>query len=279
MSGSFLSHAPRYLQIAEALRVRIVSMDPGARLPSEPQLAKEFGVSRFTVTRAVEVLMEEGLITRRQGSGTFVAEAPLRRAPGYLLSFTEAVAASGHKSSHRLLAYGPTQWVRGMPYKRDEELVMLDRLRLVDDVAVARHRSVLSKALVQRIGLTEAHLSDPQFSLYNHLEGKGLSAHSATERLIACTAEPDDRTLLGLARGGVVIAVNRNSFAADGTVLDSVSAIYDARRYSYEAQLVRQHRSGNTLNIQENDHDPQTFIGDGHAGPRLGPWTGDGLSG
>src|SRR5690606_33645761 len=121
MSGSFLSRAPRYLQIAEALRARIVSMDPGARLPSEPQLAKEFSVSRFTVTRAVEVLMEEGLITRRQGSGTFVAEAPLRRAPGYLLSFTEAVAASGHKPSHRLLDYRPTAWERGMPYHKDDE--------------------------------------------------------------------------------------------------------------------------------------------------------------
>ncbi len=254
-------------------------MDPGARLPSEPQLAKEFSVSRFTVTRAVEVLMEEGLITRRQGSGTFVAEAPLRRAPGYLLSFTEAVAASGHKPSHRLLDYRPTAWERGMPYHKDDELVLLDRLRLVDDVAVARHRSVLSKALVERVDLTQERVSDPRFSLYSHLEDRGLSAHSATERLIACTAEPEDRTLLGLARGGVVIAVNRNSFAADGTVLDSVSAIYDARRYSYEAQLARQHRPGNTLTNQENDNDPQSLAGDGHAGPRLGPWTGDGHSG
>src|SRR5690606_36744535 len=105
-------------------------------------------------------------------SGTFVAEEPLRRATAYLFSFTEAVAASGHKSSHRLLSYGPTEWIRGMPYNRDEQLLLLDRLRLVDDVAVARHRSVLSRKLVERVGLTEAHLRDPQFSLYSHLEGE-----------------------------------------------------------------------------------------------------------
>ena len=48
------------------------------------------------MAKAVEQLVDEGLVTRRQGSGTFVAEAPLRRAPGYLLSFTEAVEAAGH---------------------------------------------------------------------------------------------------------------------------------------------------------------------------------------
>jgi GntR family transcriptional regulator len=278
MSDPFLSRAPRYLQIAEALKARVASMEPGARLQSEPQLSREFAVSRFTVTRAIELLMDEGMLTRRQGSGTFVAEAPLRRAPGYLLSFTEAVAASGHKPTHRLLGYQSTPWERGLPYDKSEDLLLLDRLRLVDDVAVARHRSVLSARLAERIGLSEDRVSDPSFSLYAHLEDHGLSAHSATERLIACNAEAEDRNLLGLARGAVVIAVTRHSFAADGTVLDCVSAIYDARRYSYEANLVRQHRSGNKLINQENDNDPQTHAGDGHGGPRLGPWTGSGNS-
>ena len=276
MSDRFLSRTPRYLQIAEALKARVASMEPGTRLQSEPQLAREFAVSRFTVTRAIELLMDEGLLTRRQGSGTFVAEAPLRRAPGYLLSFTEAVEASGHRPTHRLLGYLPTPWDRGLPYAKDEKLLLLDRLRLVDDVAVARHRSVLSQRLAERIGLSEDRVSDPSFSLYAHFEDHGLSAYSATERLIACNAGPEDRNLLGLARGAVVISVNRHSFAADGTVLDCVSAIYDARRYSYEANLVRQHRSGNRPTNQENDNDPQAYAGDGHGGPRLGPWTGSG---
>lgn len=254
-------------------------MDRGARLPSEPQLAREFGVSRFTVTRAVEQLMDEGLITRRQGSGTFVADAPLRRAPGYLLSFTEAVVASGHRPSHRLLAYRPAAWERGMPYDRDEELVLVDRLRLVDDVAVARHSSVLSRRLVERVGLTAERLSDPAFSLYRHFEDHGLRVDQATERLVACSPEADDRALLGLPRNGVVIAVTRHSFADDGAVLDCVSAIYDARRYSYEAHLVRQHRPGNHSKNEENDNDPQAHIGDDHAGPRLGPWFGGGRGG
>lgn len=270
MPEAISSHAPLYVRIADDLKARLQSLQPGARLPSEPQLAKEFSVSRFTITRAVEQLVDEGLITRRQGSGTFVAEAPLRRAPGYLLSFTEAVSAAGHKASHRLLAFGATSSEEGLPYPPDTALILLDRLRMVDGRAVARHRSVLSAELVGRIGLTREIAAVPHFSLYRFFDEKGLSVRSATERLVACAASDEERRLLGLTGDGVVVAVTRHSFAADGTPLDAVSAIYDARRYSYEARLVRQHDLGNIT--QENDHETIFGAGDHHPGPRLGPW-------
>lgn len=246
-------------------------MSAGDRLPSEPQLAKQFAVSRFTVTRAVEQLTDEGLITRRQGSGTFVAEAPLRRAPGYLLSFTEAVEAAGHRSTHRLLAFGPAGWESELPYAEGTRLIKLDRLRLVDGNAVARHHSILSGDLVDRTGLTEELVAEPGFSLYRFYEDRGLMVQSATERLVACAATKEDLALLGLARGSVVVSVRRQSFAADGTCLDCVNAVYDARRYSYEARLVR-HRSGNENNNQENGNEAQLDVGVGSGGPRLGPW-------
>lgn len=263
---------PMYLQIADGLKAQLGDLGPGARIPSEPQLAKDWGVSRFTVSKAVEQLVDEGLITRKQGSGSFVAEAPLRRAPGYLLSFTEAVRAAGHKATHRLLAFGPSEAEDGLPYPSGEPLILLDRLRLVDGRAVARHRSLLSADLVARIGLTRELAAEPGFSLYRFFDEHDLSVHSATERLIACSASDADRDLLGLTGDAVVVSVTRHSFAVDGTPLDAVSAIYDARRYSYEARLVRQHDLGNSKSKQENDND--TIFGDrgSHLGPRLGPW-------
>lgn len=262
-------HGPLYQRIADQLREDIGAMGHGERIPSEPRLAKDWGVSRFTVAKAVEQLVDEGLIVRRQGSGSFVAEAPLRRAPGYLLSFTEAVEAAGHTASHRLLAFAPVQWRDDLPYPEGTSLTLLDRLRLVDGIAVARHRSVLSTELMASIGLTEAAAGAPSFSLYRYFGDHGLSVRTATERLIACVADPVDRDLLGLKGDAVVVAVTRHSFADDGTPLDAVSAVYDARRYSYEARLVRQHPSGN--NDQEDSHD-ETSDGHGHIGPRLGPW-------
>ena len=262
---------PLYLQIADRLREDIAELGEGARIPSEPQLARDWGVSRFTVAKAVEQLADEGLITRRQGSGSFVAAAPLRRQPGYLLSFTEAVEAAGHKAAHQLLAFEDTVWQSGLPYPEGAGLIRLDRLRLVDGVAVALHRSVISAELAKSTGLTRDVAASQSFSLYRFFEERGLSVHSATERLIACTAEPDDRKLLSLGGDAVVVAVTRHSFAADGTPLDAVNAVYDARRYSYEATLVRQPRNtGSNTEKSDENH----FDGARHDGPRLGPWNG-----
>lgn len=261
---------PLYVQIADRLREEIGTLDSGARIPSEPQLARDWGVSRFTVAKAVEQLVDEGLITRRQGSGSFVAEAPLRRAPGYLLSFTEAVEAAGHVASHRLLAYAPAEWRADLPYEAGTPLLLLDRLRFVDGKAAARHRSVIPAELARRTGLTRAVAAEDSFSLYRFFGERGLSVEHATERLVACAADPVDRELLGLAGEAVVVAVTRHSFAADGTALDAVSAIYDARLYSYEARLVRQHHFGEQAKENSN---AQAHIGPrGHGGPRLGPW-------
>lgn len=275
MTSRFSNHdSPLYVRIAERLREEISVLESGSRIPSEPQLARDWRVSRFTVAKAVERLVDEGLITRRQGSGSFVAEAPLRRSPGYLLSFTEAVEAAGHAASHRLLSFGPTEWSEDLPYGSETRLILLDRLRFVDGTAAARHRSVISAELAEKTGLARDLAEDAAFSLYRFFEENGLSVHSATERLVACAADPVNERLLGLENGAVVVSVTRHTFASDGMPLDAVSAIYDARRYSYEAQLVRQHAFGNRT-TKENGH-AQADSGSGdHYGPRLGPWDGD----
>lgn len=265
---------PYYLQIAGLLRDMVLDLPSGERLPSEPALAKSFNVSRFTVAKAVEQLVNDGLIYRKQGSGTFVAEAPLRRQPGYLLSFTEAVQAAGHLATHKVLEFRATEWFAGLPYVEDEPLLLLDRLRLVDGIAVARHRSILSAELIERIGLTEAVVRRADFSLYSHFAESGLQVASANERLIARLANEEESKLLGLSRNAVVVAVNRQTFAADGTPLDAVDATYDARHYSYEARLTRGAEPGNEKTNKEQRHDIQKPDPDGHNGPRLGPWDG-----
>jgi GntR family transcriptional regulator len=269
------SGEPYYLQIAQRLRDMANSMPAGERLPSEPNLARDFKVSRFTVAKAVEQLVKDGLIVRKQGSGTFVAEAPLRRQPGYLLSFTEAVQAAGHATTHKLLAFRKTDWVPGLPYSEDEPLVFFDRLRYVEGVAVARHCSTLSAALLDRISLTETAAHTPDFSLYRHFEENGLKVATANERLIARLANDEERRLLDLAEDTVVVSVTRQTFAHDGTPLDAVEATYDARHYSYEARLTRQSDLGNQRTKQENHDASKSPDHDGHHGPRLGPFDGE----
>jgi len=231
--------APLYRQIADRLRHEISASNPGKRLTSEPTLAAKWGVSRYTIAKAVEELVVEGLVVRKQGSGTFVASAPLRKQPGLLTSFTEAVTAAGHSASHMLLSF--EMWPGGgiPPFEVDEPAVIMDRLRCVDGVPVARHNSVVPLAVVNRIGLTREISQRSDFSFYSFLAEKNSPVVNAKERLNARLATEDERELLSLPAGAVVIVIYRQSFDDTGQLLDMVEAIYDARRYYYETNLQR----------------------------------------
>jgi GntR family transcriptional regulator len=270
------SDRPLYLQLVDWLREVVASKSAGERIDSEPKLAERFGVSRFTVTRAIEILVDEGLVSRRQGLGSFVAAPTLRRAPSYLLSFTEAVSAQGRTATHRLLGFGPAPWRESLPYEPETPLVGLDRLRLVDRIPTAIHRSTISAEIADRVRLTRKTAASPCFSLYRLFNDAGLTIKRGVESLRARAATPEEANLLRLGDAPVVMAVHRQTYAADGAVLDVVDAVYDARRYTYQAEI-RRDLASTLANAQltkpmedgnaSNSNVKHTF------GPRLGPWS------
>jgi GntR family transcriptional regulator len=265
---------PLYLRLADWLRGDAAGRKPGDRIEGEVQLARRFGVSRFTVTRAIEILVEEGVFTRRQGLGTFVAPPRLKRSPSYLASFTEAVLAQGHTTSHRLIGFGrvdaPSDVVR--LYPEGTSVVRLDRLRFVDGTPTAIHLSVLDAAVARAIGLTETVAADPQFSLYGLFRKAGFAIDRGVERLEARRATPEEARMLELDKDRIVMTVRRDTFAENGTLLDVDHAIYDARRYAFESDLRRggeppaPYVSKPTETAHaSNSNDKRSF------GPRIGP--------
>ena len=83
-----------YKQLADALRNDILEhvLQPGEKLPSERRLCEQFSASRITVRQALQLLSDERLISRRQGSGTYVSATPTRRIPLLSTDFSGSVA-------------------------------------------------------------------------------------------------------------------------------------------------------------------------------------------
>nr|WP_295837167.1 histidine utilization repressor [uncultured Azospirillum sp.] len=104
MSDVISTAQPRYAQIKEAIRRRISSGDwpEGFQIPSEHKLLEEFSVSRMTVHRALRDLTDEGLLTRVQGLGTFVAERPPSTDVVELRSIADEIAERGNLHSCRV---------------------------------------------------------------------------------------------------------------------------------------------------------------------------------
>jgi GntR family transcriptional regulator len=232
---------PLYLQLLDWLREDLSRRQPGARIDSEPQLARRFGVSRFTVTRAIEILVRDGQLTRRQGLGTFVAPPRLRRASIYLRSFTEAMAAEGRTATHRLLDFALIKKADGLslPYAKGTPLLRLDRLRLVDGSPLAVHCSVLNANIAKAVGLTKTIAANPHFSLYRLFRDAGFVIERGIETLQARLATRREAQLLELEKSSVVMTAHRETYAENGLLLDVDDAVHDARRYAYETEIRR----------------------------------------
>ncbi len=148
------SHEPAYLHIANAIsdKIRAGVFRPGDQLPTEPQLRWEFGVSPMTVRRAINILLDRGLVTTTQGKGTFVRPLDLREAVFHLQEITDmwaddasvdvllleariVPAASDVATALRLPPGDPTVYMRrlirrkGVPLVYQMEFVRYDERR------------------------------------------------------------------------------------------------------------------------------------------------------
>lgn len=234
-----------YLQLADELREGIAEKRwrSGDLLPSETQLCREYGVSRGTVVKAVELLLNEGLVQRRQGVGTFVTRPTLRRQPGFLLGFSETVLQQGRIPSHKLLEMRHLSRAEALQYGCDEAAVMLHRIRLVDAIPWAVHRSLIPLSVADNVPALgnggDAERQAAHFSLYKALNDAGYTIDHAEERVQARLATAQEADLLTIELPAAIITVHRKSFDPDSRLLELIEAIYLGDSYTYETRLVR----------------------------------------
>jgi len=136
---------PRYYTVKRHLLEFIGSLEPGAAVPTERELALEMQTSRTTVRQALGELVVEGRLVRRQGSGTYVAE-PKITWPLYVASFTEQVYASGFTPSAQVLGTqriaASAELSQRLRLSARAPVYKIERLRLADNWPAAVRRTV-----------------------------------------------------------------------------------------------------------------------------------------
>ena len=226
---------PLYLQIQGLVRDAITSgaLQPGNGIPAERDLAVEYNVSRITIRKAIEGLVEEGLLTRRRGAGTFVA-GRVDKVFAKLSSFSEDMAARGRVPS--------TKWIsRANGSVNPEESMALglspgspifrfNRIRLADDEPMALEFSTIA-------GDCLASPDDVGNSLYEALERTGHRPVRALQRLRAVPFGTQHAKMLGVDTGQPGLLIERRGFLADGRVVEYTRSYYRGDAYDFVAEL------------------------------------------
>lgn len=249
---------PLYLDLASELRESIVSKkwQPGDLLPSETQLCKDFGVSRGTAVKALEILHREGLAQRRQGVGTFVSRPALHRMPGFVLGFSETVRQQGRTPTHRLVDQHTLTRAEALQYGCDEPALMLNRIRFVDGVPWAIHKAIIPLSVTEKVPAlygAESKVEEPDFSLYKELGDAGLTIDHADEAVNTRLASKEEAELLKIDLPSAVMVVHRKSFDPRGRLVELIEAVYLGDCYTYETRLVRANDSSETSASHRNE--------------------------
>jgi GntR family transcriptional regulator len=199
---------------------------PGRELPTEPQLARQLGVSRGTLRQAIAALEQEGLVSRRQGLGTFVVRhtAELRNVLNTNSGVTELIRSCGGVPGTRALQFSQQpadeRVAKLLGISIAEPVLIVERTRTADDVPVALTIDFLPVERLASDGIQVNGLTDvlrERGSLYACLRDLGLAVHSAIGELSVTAADKRVAEALEVRRGAPLLLLQQTDYAANGT--------------------------------------------------------------
>ncbi|MFL6605178.1 MAG: GntR family transcriptional regulator [Steroidobacteraceae bacterium] len=229
------SSLPLYQQLQRALREAMERrlLGPDDALPAERDLATEFAVSRITVRKAIDGLVNEGLLVRRQGSGTFVV-ARVEKNFSKLTSFSEDMRARGRtprsvwlQRSEGTVSPEESLALRSSP---GTPVYRFHRIRFANDAPMSlEYATVLASSLPS--------LDAVESSLYEALERAGNRPVRALQRLRAVLLSSEQAKLLQAKEKDAGLLVERLGFLKDGRAAEFSHSYYRGDIYDFVAEL------------------------------------------
>jgi GntR family transcriptional regulator len=228
---------PLYYQLKEIVLEKIESGEwgEGQLVASENDLQKTYGVSRATVRRTMELLVNEGFLEKRRGKGTIVKKPKIEENLPVLKSFTEEM--KGRDASKRVIT---AQYIKPPPKIReilsvfpDEQVFYLKRLMIVDGSPLG----ILTSHIPGRYKLSLEE--DYSKSLYQVLEKNGIRLWEANQIIEASMSTKEEISLLGLKTSFPTLVIKRVVYSVGGDPVEYVKGVYHADRYRYHLKLTR----------------------------------------
>lgn len=227
--------APLYQQLQRALRAAIQTnqLGPNDALPAERDMAEAFSVSRITIRKALDGLVGEGLLTRRQGAGTFVASR-VEKSFSKLSSFTEDMISRGRAPHSVWLsrsegAVTPEESLT-LGLSPGSPVYRFNRIRYADGAPMA-----LEFSTIPAFALPSAQAVET--SLYAALEKSGHRPTRALQRLRAVLFNAEQAETMSVSPGDAGLLIERRGFLKDGRAVEVTQSYYRGDAYDFVAEL------------------------------------------
>ena len=231
------SPVPLYFQVAQHLENLIESgaYPPGTRLDNEIVLADQLGLSRPTMRRAIEYLVDRGMLVRKRGVGTQVVQPKVRR-PVELSSLYDDLRAAGKQPRTEVLSFDvqtPSEVVaEALGLDDAAEVYVVRRLRFAGDEPLSLMTNHIPTSIVD---LDAEMLASS--GLYELIRAAGITLKIATQSIGGRAAKAAEARLLAEKPGAPLLTMTRVAYDEVGRAVEYGSHLYRASMYTFELTL------------------------------------------
>lgn len=229
------SPIPVYYQLKEDIKKKINNglWKVGECIASERELSEEHNVSRMTVRQALGELVQEGVLYREKGKGTFVCEPKVKQRD--IMSFSDMVKKMGLKLRTEILAFEKIKTPESLrdllPYG---EIYKLDRLRIVEEEVIAKELVYIPAQYIEDVERERF-----KHSLYNILAEKGYFIDHSEASIQAVLMDDNYKKLFRIKKDVPLLKSFSKNITNDGKLLFAEESIYRSDKYVLEVNMLR----------------------------------------
>lgn len=225
---------PLYQQIADDIKAKIKNeeLKANSRIPTELELGEIYQVSRITIRKALELLVDEEILVRKQKIGTFVSNKKVSRNLNRFMGFTKSCELNGDRPSTKFIS---ADLVKAMPsdikklkLEEDDKMIRIRRLRYCNDVPVILEENHFPKSYAYLLA------EDLTGSLHDLLSSHGVDLVGGEKLLTVCHVTKEEAKLLEVAEDDALILSKDVAYDSEGNPVYYGKEIVNADRYEYK---------------------------------------------
>lgn len=229
------SPIPVYYQLEEDIKRKIEQgvWQVGQCISSERELAEEYGVSRMTIRQSLGELVQDGILVREKGKGTFVCKPKVKQRD--MMSFSEVIAKSGRTLKTKIIEFQvidrPLEYDNIFKFKK---LYKINRLRIVDEEIVANEIVYIP---CEYCGVVTENMLEG--SLFKMLKSLGFDIKSSDASIAAVNMNEKYRKIFKVNNDVPLLRTKSKFFTSDDTVIYVEDSVYRSDKYVLEVNIAK----------------------------------------